>query len=159
MKTFKPISIRIENVGKVPAFNIEVSVELAFFIAQHIARRTPDKTRSSLYLSHKETYGRLQLLPGNFKPRIAIASEKCFSKEEVDLFTQNTGSLLGIRVHIEYEDGFKPGAHRVDFAFAYDYEGSADGWIPGDPDSSIFEMAKDDQRRRNERNAKKSSGE
>jgi hypothetical protein len=157
LKANRAISIRVENVGTVPAFNIEVRVELASLIAQHVVQKTPN-VRPSIYLQHKDVYGRTQLLAGNFKPRIAIAPEKCFRKEEIDLFTQNIG-VLGIRVHVKWQDGFEQGMQIADFAFVYDYDHPTDEWIPTDPDSPFFEMAKEDQRRRDERNAQKSSEE
>lgn len=132
MKTGAPIAIRIENVGKVPAEEIEVHIELACVVKPKIMN-TPTPPRPQWY-TRTQHFGRMKLFCGNFKIPMLIGANNMFFSEELDLIVKNCVAVV-IRGRIGWQDGFQQRRQEVEFAFFYAHNAhtAKDEWLPSSP--------------------------
>lgn len=142
MKTGAPIAIRIENVGKVPAEEIDIHIDLACSIRRR-DMNTPNAARPIWY-TRTQHFGRMKLFCGDFKIPILMSASTMFFNEELDLIVKNHVSVV-IRGRIGWQDSFQRGRQEVEFAFNYAHNAHAekDEWLPSSPAlwDDIFQAA------------------
>ncbi len=135
----RPICVYLENVGKVPAFEIDIAVELLAY------SDTATKCRAVVSESIENSYGPMHLQPGNPQIFLRLRAEEYFSKEEVKAIMRHDMSL-GIRGYVSWRDGFEgQPRQKTNFSFDYDVRSMVYGfdmkgeteeqWIPSHPGS------------------------
>lgn len=142
MKTGAPIAIRIENVGKVPAEEIEIHIDLVCAIKPS-TMNTPNKAHPIWY-TRTQHFGRMKLFCGDFKIPILMSANTMFFSEELDLIVKNHIAVV-MRGRIGWQDGFQQGRQEVEFAFFYVHNAHSekDEWLPSSPATwdNIFQAA------------------
>jgi hypothetical protein len=137
----KRIFLQIENIGKVPAKNIQVTLEMLIRIPEHLMPSpAPDGTRRGweyiegnrpdhpggaplgeweLRIPWLHPYGRTQLFPGSLKIGIMIRLDEVIylTPQQYGAITAGHAKLI-VRGIITYSDGFHKGK-RTEFAFRY----------------------------------------
>jgi hypothetical protein len=125
----KRICLRIENSGKVPAYDVNVKVLMEVRIPEQSipdeqARNPPWKigggfTHMNWGYSHH--YGRAKLFPrGNLPIAIPVALNSWLSRKQIDLIAEGPAEMR-FKGNIEFNDGFHKGKNSS-FAFRYSHE-------------------------------------
>jgi hypothetical protein len=158
---FRPICVYLENVGRVPAFEIDVAVEMIAFTDPKYGNY-PD-FRAAVCETIQESYGSLSLQPGNPWLFLSIDLRKHFSKNEITLMAQQS-MPLGLRGYVTWQDDFK-GQPRQRTNFSFDYKRRSvvfpvantseteEQWIPTDPrswDEVVEQVRRDEEKTKSE---------
>lgn len=102
------IFIAFENIGRVPAENLKIFLEMATSIP---------KVRKWFTTKLDRNYGVNSLSPGNFKAEFGIEIEQYLTTAEISLVSKQEG-FLTVFGYAEYDDGFETG-QRSHFALTY----------------------------------------
>jgi hypothetical protein len=139
----KRILLQIENIGRVPAKDIEVIIELMIHIPDHLMPPpAPDGTRRGwelkpsreqvvanvdpaifdyweLRIPWLNPFGRTKLFPGSLKLGVVIRLDEIFYITPAQYQSITAGNAkMFVRGMIRYSDGFHSGK-RTEFAFRY----------------------------------------
>jgi hypothetical protein len=129
----KRIFIQIENIGKVPASEIKVDVEMDIRIA--LACTPVGYTASPwskpdainlLSIPLRYDYGHAKLFPGNLKIKLIVPLDRWLTDEELFLIQQGHARFI-VRGNINFCDGFNMDKNT---AFALRYSHRVDCWLP-----------------------------
>jgi len=133
------VTIKIENIGHLPAEDVEIAVDLIGIMPDDWVKRYP---ALQVFYRHKlrESYGSTKLFKGNLQIMYPITLSSHFSKEEIPLLVQGQ-AILGLGGHIDYTDGFHSERQRTEFNFLYDPP--QDAWFSESP--NILAVEAEDQ--------------
>ncbi|HKR11054.1 MAG TPA: hypothetical protein VJT15_03270 [Pyrinomonadaceae bacterium] len=128
------IFIRIENIGLVPAEQINLIIEvLAIFNLQDITPQSGDKPRGFLrFPVSNQSYGNTKLFRGNFQIIKPFGIKDALRPSEIKLIEADRGVLV-VRGHVTYQDGFdRQSPQKTEFLFGYYPNGNV--WGPASPE-------------------------
>jgi hypothetical protein len=141
MIEIRPIYVYLENVGRVPASDIEISVEMIGFADPKYANYP--NFRPLVHETIVKNYGPVHLQPGHPQLFLSIDPSKHLSKNEITLIRQQS-LPFGMRGYVTWKDGFEnQPTQQTNFAFEYKVRGiiftisgeheTEEQWIPSDP--------------------------
>jgi len=129
----KRFYLQVENIGKVPASDIKVSVEIEVIIARGCITKEYKPSRWSgpnavniLTVPLEYDYGKTKLFPGNLKIKIVESLSEWFTDGEISWVRQGDARMI-IRGNISFEDGFNKDKNSP---FALRYSARAECWLP-----------------------------
>ncbi len=134
-KQAKIIFVRIENIGLVPAEQINLMVEIIAFLnlSDVDLRLGPDKVRGFVRLPLVEQdYGSTKLFKGAMPITRHFKVEGNLLPKEISLIEAGRGNLI-VHGRISYQDGFT-GQLRQETQFLFYYNPEGNFWTPGAPD-------------------------
>ncbi|MDX6532008.1 MAG: hypothetical protein QOH41_4298 [Blastocatellia bacterium] len=135
----KIVFVRIENIGHVPAKEIELFIHIiASMPVEIVEARKGMKSKSDKTI--KKSYGKTELFRGNLQIIIPINLESFLAPEEIRLIVSEDALML-IRGYIDYTDGFlgQP-RKRTEFVFTYDADGDCWSAEAPEPWNALIDM-------------------
>jgi uncharacterized integral membrane protein len=136
------LAVKIENIGHVPAEEIELSIELIAIMPDGWTKQHPTLREFHRH-TIRESFGRTKLFRGNLQIMFVTSLATYLAKEEIPIAISRTG-ILGVGGVIEYFDGFNSGRQRTEFNFLYFPE--EDAWYTESPDILATKTEKKDKK-------------
>jgi hypothetical protein len=130
----KQISIRIENIGKVPASHINVSINMEVRVPEQWIQSAQTTQPpwielanggQSLTWGYSRYFGRAKLFPGNLKIMFPVKLNSWLTSKQIPLIAQGHAEMF-FRGDIEFNDGFDSGK---DSPFAFRYSHEIEDWV------------------------------